>query len=128
MFLRAFVKLCECVKITRMKKLKKILQLSDPYPNFWYEISCYLKSAFGLIAIILGVFFLLSPLLKRGLIILGFALILKPVGEAILAWEEKTFAQNFIAFSLILGTLLIILGLLLLWQIKLVKKLIKTLV
>ena len=108
-----------------MKKVRKILQLSDPYPNLWYEISCYLKTILGLIFVVLGFFFLFSPLLKKGLIIFGFAVILSRLGETVLAWEVKTFSQNFAFFSLILGVLFIILGLGVFWQIKLVRKLIK---
>jgi len=75
-----------------MKKLKKILQLSDPYPNLWYEASCYLKAVLGLILLILGFFFLFPP-----------------------------------SFHGALGILLIVLGFWIFWQIKLVKKLSKTL-
>ena len=111
-----------------MKKLRKILQLSDPYPNLWYEFSCYLKAALGLIFVILGFFFVFSPLLKKGLVIFGFALILSRLGETVLAWEVKTFEQNFYALSLLIGLLLIIVGLGIFWQIKLVRKLIRSLV
>jgi len=110
-----------------MKKLKKILQLSDPYPNLWYEASCYLKTILGLIFVILGFFFVFSPLLKKGLVIFGFAIILNPLSEAILVWEIETFKQNFYALSLLVGFLLIILGLGIFWKIRLVRKLIKTL-
>lgn len=110
-----------------MKKIKKILKLTDPYPTLWYEISCYLKTALGLIFLILGSFFFLSPWLKEGLIIFGFMAILNPVGEKIIIWEEKVFGQNFEVLSLALGILLIVLGIWLFWQTKLVRKLFKTL-
>lgn len=113
-------------KIKLMKKLKKILQLSDPYPNLWYEVSCYLKTILGLIFVILGFFFVFSPLLKKGLVIFGFAVILNRLGEAVLTWEVKTFEQNFYALSLLVGLLLIIVGFGIFWQIKLVRKLIRS--
>lgn len=110
-----------------MKRLKKILQLTDPYPNVGYEISCYLKAFFGFILVALGFFFLLSPLLKKDLIIFGFAVILAPLGKTILVWEEKTFSQNFTALCLAFGVLFILFGLWVFWQIKIVRKFIKTL-
>lgn len=110
-----------------MGKLKDILTLSDPYPNLGYELFCYAKAVIGLVLIILGFFFLLSPAFKNGLVIFGFALILAPLGETILAWEEKTFGQYFRVLSLGLGILLILLGFYLLWRIKLVRKLVNTL-
>ncbi|KPJ70393.1 hypothetical protein AMJ51_02015 [Microgenomates bacterium DG_75] len=85
-----------------MKKLKKVLKLSDPYPTLGYEISCYLKAALGLIFIILGFF-------------------------AILVWEEQIFGRYFLLLSFILGVNFIALGLFLFWQIKLVRKLFKIL-
>lgn len=110
-----------------MKKLKNIWRLADPFPNLGYEIVCYLKTALGVLFVIFGIFFLLSPLLRKELIIFGFEVMLGPLGRSILAWEEKTFGLNFTIFSLTAAGLLLILGLWLFWQIKLVKKLIKTL-
>lgn len=56
-----------------MKKLKKFLKLSDPYPNYWYEITCYLKTILGTLALIGGVLvmFQSSLILGTGLILLG---------------------------------------------------------
>ncbi|TSC54437.1 MAG: hypothetical protein LiPW16_9 [Microgenomates group bacterium LiPW_16] len=110
-----------------MGKFKDILTLSDPYPNFAYEVSCYLKAIIALIFIILGFFFILSPIFKNGLVIFGFALILAPLGERILSFEEATFGQNFEILSLGFGILFILLGLYLFWRIKLVRKLVKAL-
>ncbi len=110
-----------------MKKLKKIIKLSDPYPNLLYEVFCYLKTVFGLISIIFGIFLILSPLLKRRLIIFGFQIILSPLSETIINLEERIFGEYFSALSSISGVLLIILGFLILWQIKLIRKLIKVL-
>ena len=110
-----------------MKKLKRILKLTDPYPNLGYEISCYLKAALGLVFLILGLFFLLSTWLKKGLIIFGFVAILGQAGERIIAWEERVFKQNFASLSLVFGALLVILGLWVLWQIKLVRKFVNAL-
>lgn len=39
-----------------MKKFRKILKLSDPYPNLWYEFLCYIKAALGTIFLIFGIF------------------------------------------------------------------------
>lgn len=110
-----------------MKKIKKILLLADPYPNLRYEISCYLKAVLGLIFIILGIFLLLSPLLKRGLIAFGFQVILSPLSESIIVLEERFFGRNLDFLSLLTGTLFIVLGLWVLWQIKLIRKFFKTL-
>lgn len=43
-----------------MGKLKKILKLSDPYPNFGYEIFCYVKAILGTGFLIFGVFLILQ--------------------------------------------------------------------
>jgi len=110
-----------------MKKIKKILQLSDPYPNFGYEIACYLKTVLGFVLIILGLFLILSPLLKRNPVILGFAVMLGPLGENILAWEREIFGQNFGAFSFVLGILFVLAGAWSFWKIKLVRKFISEL-
>jgi len=110
-----------------MKKLKKVLKLSDPYPTLGYEISCYLKAALGLIFIIFGFFLLISPLLRKDLIVCGFGIILNPLGQAILVWEEQIFGRYFLLLSFILGVNFIALGLFLFWQIKLVRKLFKIL-
>lgn len=80
-----------------MGKFKDILTLSDPYPNLGYELLCYLKAIVGFILISAGI----------------FSIIFLTLGSRLL--------------ELALGILLIILGLYLVWQIKLVRKLVKTL-
>lgn len=110
-----------------MKKIKKILLLTDPYPNLGYEFSCYLKTVLGLILIILGIFLLLSPLLKRGLIAFGFQVILSPLSESIIMLEDRFFGRNLDFLSLLAGTLSIVFGLWVFWQIKLIRKIFKTL-
>lgn len=108
-----------------VKKLKKVLALSDPYPNIGYEILCYVKAAFGLTLFILGLFLILSPVLKSGLVILGFSPILGLLGEKVLCWQTKTFGENFTIASLIIGISSISLGFYFFWKIKLVRKLVK---
>lgn len=110
-----------------MKKIKKILRLTDPPPNLWYEISCYLKAAIGLFLIILGCFFLLSPLFKKELVIFGFAIIIGPLGQAVLDWEEEVFSQNFLFLSLFYGILLISFGVWVFIKIKIVRQIFKIL-
>lgn len=110
-----------------MKKIKKIWGLTDPPPTLWYEISCYLKAAIGLILFILGCFFLLSPFLKNQPIILGFAIILGPLGRAILDWEKEVFGQNFFLLSLFYGMLLVCLGIWFFGRIKIIRKVFKIL-
>ncbi len=108
-----------------MKKLKKILLLSDPYPNIQYEIFCYVKAVMGLLLLMLGIFFIFSPLLRKEPVILGFAPVLGPWGKAVLSWEERVFGQNFASLSILVGLILIVLGLWVIWQIKLVRRLVK---
>lgn len=108
-----------------MKKLKKILQLSDPYPNFGYEISCYLKATLGFVLLIFGLFLTLSPWLKEEPVIFGLAIILGPLGEKILLIEKSLFGQNFVPLSLAIGPISLGAGFWLLWQIKLIRKLVK---
>lgn len=110
-----------------MKKIKKIWQLADPPPNLWYEISCYLKATVGLILFILGCFFLLSPLLKKELVILGLGIIIGPLGRAVITLEEGVFGQNFVFLSLFYGVLLISSGVWVFRKIKLVRQLFKIL-
>lgn len=108
-----------------VKKLKKFFELSDPYPNLGYEIACYVKGGLGMVFVSLGLFFILSPVLKSDLVFFGFAPSLGLLGEKILCWQANTFAGNSDIVSLIFGILFIFLGLYLFWQIKLVRKLIK---
>lgn len=110
-----------------MRKLKKILQLNDPYPNFRYEISCYLKAALGLILFILSCFFLLSPWLRNDLVIFGFALILNPLGRTLLAWQESLFGEHFVCLSLGSGVLLVALSVWVFGKIKIIRQLFKIL-
>jgi hypothetical protein len=106
-----------------MRKLGKILRLSDPYPNFEYEFLCYVKAFLGGILIIIGFFFLLSSLFKQGLIIFGFELILSSRGMALLDWEERILGQNFEVITPLIGTFLILFCLFFFWRIRLVRNL-----
>jgi hypothetical protein len=110
-----------------VNNLKKILQLSDPYPNIQYEILCYVKAFLGFGFFVLGIFLLLLPIIKKEPVFLGFAPVLGPVGQNILDLTENYFGQSFSLFSVIFGLILIILGIWIFWQIKLVKKLFKLL-
>jgi len=110
-----------------VEKIKRIWQLTDSPPNSWYEISCYLKAVAGLFLFILGCFLLLSVWLKNQPIILGFAIIFGPLGQAILNWEKDVFGQNFLFLSLFYGILLICLGIWFLGKIKIIRQLFKIL-
>jgi hypothetical protein len=59
-----------------MKKLKKILRLSDPYPNLWYEFFCYVKAALGTSFLILGLFLIFLRQLADGFLIWGIISVL----------------------------------------------------
>jgi FtsH-binding integral membrane protein len=110
-----------------MKKIKEIFKLSDPYPNIQYEILCYIKAILGLGFFVLGVFLLFLPFIRTEPVFLGFAPVLGPLGLIIFDATVNWFGQNFVLFCLVFGTVLIIFGLWIFWQIKLVKKLFKLL-
>jgi hypothetical protein len=48
-----------------MVKLGRILKLSDPYPNFGYEIFCYVKAILGALFLIFGIFLIFHPMFYR---------------------------------------------------------------
>lgn len=106
-----------------MKKLGKILKLSDPYPNFWYEFCCYLKAALGTIFLIFGIFLIFHPLFYKinffGILETG----LTPTGFKILSFLDSViYPKGYLGF-LIWGVISILLGLFFFWRIKLVRKL-----
>jgi len=55
-----------------MKKLHKILRLSDPYPNLTYEFLCYVKAFLGGGLIIAGLFLISLENLYLGLVLIIF--------------------------------------------------------
>jgi len=57
-----------------MKKLHKILRLSDPYPNLTYEFLCYVKAFFGGGLIILGLFLICCQNMFLGLVSIIFGI------------------------------------------------------
>lgn len=106
-----------------MKKLKKIIKLSDPYPNFAYEIFCYLKAFFGTIFLIFALFLIFHPLFLKisffGILETG----LTPRGFRILSFLENTiWPKGYLGF-LIWGGASLLISLFFFWKIKLVKKL-----
>ncbi|MFZ5365706.1 MAG: hypothetical protein ACOZBZ_00250 [Patescibacteria group bacterium] len=106
-----------------MGKLGKILKLSDPYPNLWYEFLCYVKAALGGSFLIFGIFLIFHPLFYKisffGLLETG----LSPTGLAILAFLDSIiYPKGYLGF-LIWGAISILAGIFFLWQIKLVRKL-----
>lgn len=104
-----------------MKKWQKIIALSDPYPNFTYEIFCYLKAVFGVISLIFGVFFLFYPSfleIKIGPFVTGVT----PVGRKIFTLISQ-FLGAIPGWNQILGILLLFLGLYLFSRIKLARDL-----
>jgi len=110
-----------------MSKLGKILKLSDPYPNFFYEIACYLKAFLGTLFFVFGLFLIFHPFLLEvnlfGVLETG----LTPRGFAILAFLKKIiWPRGYFGF-LIWGIALLLVGFFFFWRIKLVKKLFKIL-
>jgi len=106
-----------------MEKLKKILRLSDPYPNLWYEFFCYIKAVLGTLFLILGIFLICHPMFYRinffGFLETG----LSPTGLKFLTFLDSIiYPKGYFGF-LIWGIIFILIGLFFFWRIKLVRKL-----
>lgn len=110
-----------------MKKIVKIFKLCDPYPDFGYEIACYVKSVLGTFFFLIGILFIFSPFLVKidffGILETG----LTPTGLQILSFLEKIiFPRGYFGFFL-WGIVSLGIGLFFFWRIKLIRKLIKIL-
>jgi len=108
-----------------MGKLGKILKLSDPYPNLWYEFCCYIKASLGTIFLIFGIFLIFHPMFYKinffGFLETG----LTPTGFKIISFLEPViYPKGYFGF-LIWGIISILLGIFFFfWRIKLVRKLV----
>jgi len=106
-----------------MKKLGKILKLSDPYPNLWYEFFCYLKAIFGTSFLIFGILLIFHPVFFKINILGILETGLTPTALKILSLLEPIiFPKGYFGF-LIWGIISIFLGFFFFWRIKLVRKL-----
>lgn len=104
-----------------MGKLKDILVLSDPYPNMWYEVSCYLKAASGVLFLVFGIFFLFYSFfleIEIGPFVTGVT----PVGKQIFSYIGQFF-RFMPLWNVALGIIFICLGIYFFSQIKLVRDL-----
>lgn len=110
-----------------MGKFTKILKLSDPYPNLWYEFSCYVKAVSGTLFLILGVLLIFHPLFFEINLFGIFETGLTPTGLKIIALLDSIiYPKGYLGF-LVWGIVFLFLGLSFFWQIKLVRDLMKTL-
>jgi len=107
-----------------MKKLRKILKLSDPPPNLGYEFFCYIKAALGTVFLFFGIFLIFHPLFYKinffGLLETG----LSPTGLKLLAFLDSIiYPKGYLGF-LIWGIIFILVSFFFFWRIKLVRKLV----
>jgi len=110
-----------------MSKLGKILKLSDPYPNFGYEIFCYVKAVLACLFLIFGLLLIFHPLFLKINFFGIFETGLTPTGFKILAFLEGIiWPQGYLGFF-IWGAISLMVSFALFWRIKLVRKLFKTL-
>lgn len=104
-----------------MGKLKDILALSDPYPNIWYEASCYLKAASGTLFLIFGTFFLFYSFFLE--VNLGpFVTSVTPPGKQIFTFVKQFFG-DLPGWNIFLGAIFTALGIYSFYSIKLVRDL-----
>lgn len=110
-----------------LTKLKGVLSLSDPYPSLWYEASCYIKTILGGILVIFGVFLLSYPYFLEfgipGVLVTGIS----PRGKQVYTAFGEVFGSWIPGWRIILGILLILLGVLVFWRIKIVRLAIRNL-
>lgn len=110
-----------------MGKFKKILKFSDPYPTFWYEISCYIKAVLATLFLIVGLFLIFHPFLSRVSLFGVFETGLTPTGLKILSFFDGIiWPKGYLGFF-IWGAVSLLVSSALFWKIKLVRKLAKTL-
>lgn len=110
-----------------MGKLGKIIKLSDPYPTFWYEILCYIKAVFATLFLIVGIFLIFHPLFLKINFFGIFETGLTPTGFKVLSFLEGIiWPKGYLGFF-IWGAVSLVVSLTLFWEIKLVRKLFKTL-
>jgi len=110
-----------------MSKLTKIIKLSDPYPNFFYEISCYIKAVLATLFLIFGIFLIFHPLFLKINFFGIFETGLTPTGLKVLSFLESIiWPKGYLGFF-IWGAVSLVASLAFFWQMKLVRKLFKTL-
>lgn len=107
----------------KMNQVKKILTLSDPYPNLWYEFFCYAKTALGTLFFLLGLFLIFHPFFFKinfgGILETG----LSPVGLQFLDFLGSLIYPKGYAGFFLWGIIFLVLSICFFSRIKLIRKL-----